>query len=207
MPPRHYRTRLRNISKPTTIFYSYQLPLQTKCIDDTFQTQLFNIIEVITQRLEISEITTQVNNLVNSISDRLELYKLLDTVETISISIVQNITDGIDIGIIKCRIDYLRTLISQIPEGSQEDYAQVGNLILGVLSMISDGIDNILVSQKIVDIKESVDVYTNSVTIINEIYSIICSIVQNITDGIDIGIIRCRIEYLNSLIGKLSECV
>ncbi len=206
MPPRHYRNRLRNPVKPI-IIQSYQNTVVPNLVKDSFQLQLFDIVEIITQRLEIAEITLQVTKLVDEISTPIQLNKLLDTVETISISIVQNITDGVDIGIIRCRIDYLRSLLSEIPDGSQEEYAQVGQLILGVLAMISDGIDHTLVNDKLMDIKSSVDVYANRFTVISEIQYIICSIVQNITDGIDIGIVRCRIDYLNSLIGKLPEGV
>jgi hypothetical protein len=206
MPPRHYRNRLRNPVKPI-IIQSYQNTVVTNLVKDSFQLQLFDIVEIITQRLEIAEITLQVTKLVDEISTPIELNKLLDTVETISISIVQNITDGVDIGIIRCRIDYLRSLLSEIPDGSQEEYAQVGQLILGVLAMISDGIDHTLVNDKLMDIKSSVDVYANRFTVISEIQYIICSIVQNITDGVDIGIIRCRIDYLTGLIGKLPEGV
>jgi hypothetical protein len=206
MPPRHYRNRLRNPVKPV-IIQSYQNTVVPNLVKDSFQLQLFDIVEIITQRLEIAEITLLVNKLVDTISTPIQLHKLLDTVESISIGIVQNISDGVDIGIIRCRIDYLRTLISEIPDGVQGDYAQVGGLILGVLSMLSDGIDQVLITQKLTDIKESVDVYANRFTVISEIQYIICSIVQNITDGVDIGIVRCRIDYLNSLIGKLPEGV
>jgi hypothetical protein len=208
MPPRHYRIKLRSnttIIQPTTyITYSKQT-IPSQCEEDTFQIQLFDIIEIITQRLEILEITNSVNHLVKTISAPEELHKLLDTVETTSISIVQNITDGVDIGIIKCRIEYIRTLISSIPDGSQNDYAQVGEFILGVLAMISDGIDTVIINDKLTSIKLAVDVYANCFSVISEIQYIICGIVQNITDGVDIGIIRCRIQYLNDLIAKLPE--
>ncbi len=205
MPPRHYRIKLRTnttIIQPC-IYTNYSV--QTECKEDTFQIQLFDIIEIITQRLEIIEITNSVNHLVKTISAPEELHKLLDTVETTSISIVQNITDGVDIGIIRCRIEYIRTLISDIPDGSQEDYAQVGDIILGILAMISDGIDTVIINDKLTSIKGTVDIYANRFTVISEIQYVICSIVQNITDGVDIGIIRCRIQYLNDLIGKLPE--
>ncbi len=209
MPPRHYRIKLRTatttIIQPTTYINYSKQPIQSQCEEDTFQLQIFDIVEIITQRLEIVEITNSVNRLVKTISSTEELHKLLDTVETTSISIVQNISDGVDIGIIKCRIEYLRTLISDIPDGSQEDYAQVGLLILNVLSMISDGIDSVIINDKLTSIKADVDIYANRFTVITEIQYVICSIVQNITDGVDIGIIRCRIQYLNDLITKLPD--
>jgi hypothetical protein len=211
MPSRHYRVRLRStsiqprfISKkgPSTILYENKF--QNEC-EDPFQLQLFSIVDVITQRLEITEITTQVNSLVKTLSTPEQLTKLLDTVENISIGIIQNLTDGVDIGIIRCRIDYLRTLIVDIPDEAQEEYCRVGELILGVLSMITEGIDQTIITDKITGIKTSVDVYANRFSVINEIQIVIYSIIQNITDGVDIGIIRCRIDYLTSLIGKLPE--
>ena len=206
MPPRHYRIKLRtNNPTPFTTYIHYNTSIPSQCNDDSFQNELFNILDIITQRLEIFEITTKVNNLVTTLSSPQQLHTLLDSVETISLSIVKNISDGVDIGIIKSRIEYLRTLIATIPDGSQDEYAQVGQLILTTLTMISDGIDNLIINDKLTSIKISADIYANRFNVINEIQYIICGIVKNISDGVDIGIIKSRIQYLNTLIAKLPE--
>lgn len=116
MPPRHYLRRLRNNSTPPIIIPQYSnIFKENTNNNDLIQTQLFDIIDIISQRLEINEITTRVNNIVNNLSTPKELCELIDIVETISLSIVQNISDGVDIGIITTRIEYLRNLIQKIP--------------------------------------------------------------------------------------------
>lgn len=206
MPPRHYKFKLRN-NKRRPLIDPITLIEYITINDDysDFQIKLFDIVDIITQRLEISEITTQVNGLIKSLSSIEDLRNLLDTVESTSISIIQNFADGTDIGIISCRISYLRTLIDTIPDGAHEEYAKIGLLILDILEMLTEGVDISNITNKIIDIqstlKNNVDIYDA----VDEIKTLICSIVQNIADGTDIGIITCRISYLRELIDKIPE--
>jgi hypothetical protein len=208
MPPRHYKFKLRNnkikrrpLIDPITLIEYFEINYEYS----DFQIKLFDIVDIITQRLEISEITTQINNLINSLSSAEELRNLLDIVESTSISIIQNFADGTDIGIISCRISYLRTLIDTIPDGAHEEYAKIGLLILDILEMLTEGADISNITNKIIDIqstlKPTVDIYDA----VDEIKTLICGIVQNIADGTDIGIITCRINYLRELIDKIPE--
>ena len=217
MPPRHYRFALRNNftsnrvividnSKIVQTNSEYIDPLPPDLEYSLFQNQLFDIVNTITQRLEINEITSSINILINSISSTVELQNVLDLIETTSISIVKNFSDGIDIGIIACRIEYLRKLISNIPDSvTQEDYEQLGALFLEVLGMITEGIDLTNLENKIKDIQS---IMYDSLTLYNaieEIRTVICSIVQNIADGVAIGIISCRVDYLRKLIQHLPQ--
>jgi hypothetical protein len=216
MPPRHYRYQLRNVRR--NIFVT-----QTNIIDTpldyesnvifsnskgfqftAFQEQLFNIVDVITQRLEINEIITQVNKLINSLSSAVELRNLFENIESTAISIIQNFADGIDIGIISTRVNYLRNVISNIPDGAaQEDYAVIGQLILDVLGMLTGGVDLASLQNQITDIQTTIQPDVTYYDNIEEIKTLICSIVQNIADGVDIGIITNRINYLRDLITNI----
>jgi hypothetical protein len=217
MPPRHYRFALRNSFTSNRVIVidntrnydtnsEYIVPLPQELEYSLFQNQLFEIVYIITQRLEINEITASINTLQKSISSTVQLQCALDIIETTSISIVKNFSDGIDIGIIACRIDYLRRLISNIPDSvTQEDYQQIGQLFLEVLGMITEGIDLSKLENKIKDIQS---IMYDSLTLYNaieEIRTVICSIVQNIADGVAIGIITCRVDYLRRLIHNLPQ--
>lgn len=210
MSSRRYRARLRNnrknklINSPTVIIQNIINPRQQEEYS-MFQLQLFEIVDIITQRLEISEITTQVNSLINSMSSIEDLRNLLDTIESTSISIIQNFADGTDIGIISCRISYLRTIIDNIPDGAHQEYARIGQLILDVLGMLTEGIDLSSITNKLADIESSIKSSVDFYDYVEEIKTLICSIVENIADGIDIGIISNRINYLQELISKIPQ--
>jgi len=216
MPPRHYRHQLRNVRRnifvrPNTIndglltYDNNVLFSSTQGFQFTsFQNQLFNIVDIITQRLEINEIITQVNLLLNSMSSALELRNLFETIESTAISIIQNFADGIDIGIISSRINYLRTVISNIPNGSsQEDYAVIGQLILDILGMLTEGVDLNTLQNMMTDLQSTIEPDVIYYDHIEEIKTLICSIVQNIADGVAIGIITNRINYLRDLITNI----
>jgi phage-related protein len=178
----------------------------TECQDGTnytIQTYLLDMIDIIGQRLEITEINKKAEYVISTLSSRLQLIQLLDNIESFTSSLLQNITDGVDSGIIARRIEYFRQLLAELPDDAQAEYSAIGGLILEVLSMISDGIDVTIVTKNITTIKDSLSDETAMMDIIDEIQTVFCSIIQNITDGVDSGIIGRRIEYVRQLISTI----
>lgn len=216
MPNRHYLRKKRKLPKsynikPTGIVlntgpqFSLRYTISSRDCDQNIiiQNYLLDMVDIIGQRLDISEISQRALYIMNTLTTPLQLFHLLDDVENMAYSIVHNISEGIDFNIICRRIDYLRELINKLPPNAQQDYASFGSIILDILQLITDGVDFSIVNQNIITIQSSLQKDASELQLINDIQDSFCSIVQNITDAVDITLITRRIDYIRTLILKL----
>lgn len=160
-------------------------------------------MDIIAQRVELSDISNQVNSITSTLSRKLQLYDILDNIEQTAYSIVQNITDGIDFGIVTTRIQYFRELLKALPEGAQDEYRLIGCSIIDIINLIAEGIDITVIGQNIASIKAETNGDVAALDAIDLVQDTICSIVQNMADGVDTSIIMQRIIYLRELIGRI----
>jgi len=112
MATRRYRRNLRNMSnirKPVTVYITNTIETKEKIL----QKYLLDIMDIIKIESNIAEITKRVNYVTNTLSSKIEIYKLIDEIELVSLSIVTNIGNNINKGIILNRIGYVRELISK----------------------------------------------------------------------------------------------
>lgn len=171
---------------------------------DKVQKLILNIIDMISTKMEINEIIIQTNAILNTLDPSIQMYDLLDNLQDTIFSIIHNITNFVDIRIINTRITYLYQLISELPCNIPSTYVDVGNLIIELLTFITNNIDIDLINKQFDAINNIINndvTYTNQMT---TVYETIISIVQNIIDRVDISIIKRRISYLQELIMQLN---
>lgn len=217
MPNKHYLRKKRKIPKtynikPTGLVvntgpqFSLRYTLSARDCDQNIiiQNYLLDMVDIIGQRLDITEINQRALYIMNTLTTPIALFNLLDDVEQLSYSIVENVTDGTDINIICRRIDYLRQLIDKLPPNAQKDYSSFGATIIEILNMITNGIDFSIVNQNLSTISTTLQKDARELQLINDIQDTFCSIIQNITDAVDISVIAQRISYVRTLIQRLT---
>lgn len=207
MPPSHYRRRILKVSNSPIALYIVRSSSTPK--DDnlnkellTFQKYICDIIELITTTLDIRAITLKVQEFMKIINTRQEYYDIIELIEENVLGVVCNVGNSVDIGIIRCRIDYIRELIDKIPDSQScvEYSPELSQQIFKLLDSLINGIDLNIFITNVKSFKNTVQADIDSIKFINEVENIILDIVSNIRDYVDIGIIRCRIQYLQEVI-------
>ena len=203
MATRRYRRNLRNTNGIIKRSVRGWIPNIIETNEKTLQKYLLEIMDVIQIESNIAEITKRVNYVTSTLSSKIEIYKLIDEIEIVSLSIVRNIGNNINKGIIANRIGYLRELITKLPEGAKEEYSKIGTSILNILTMITEGIGFNEIEKNLIGITSSLEEDVSLMNLIDTIQTTILSIIKNISNGTNIGIIKSRVEYLRSLIDQI----
>lgn len=210
MPPQHYRRRILKVSNSPIALYIVRSSSTKK--DDNlnkelliFQKYICDIIELITTTLDIKSITVKVQEFMKIINTKQEYYNIIDLIEENIVGVICNVGNSVDIGIIRCRIDYIRELIDNIPEHSCIEYnSDLSKQIFKLLDSLINGVDLTVFITNIKSFKNTVQADIDSIKFIDNVQNIILDIVSNIRDSVDIGIIRCRIQYLQEVIKEIS---
>ncbi len=173
------------------------------------QNDIYHILDSIALRIQIDDILQMTTSLYSIIKTRDDLFNLISQIEELSLSIVQNIADRIDLGIVLQRITYLKNLISQMDPTCCINYdGPIANMILDIFNLLSNAIDINTIQNNIQNVYNIIHK-----TIINEEYvreaeQITLGIVQNIADKIDLGIVLQRILYLQNIISRVdNDCI
>jgi hypothetical protein len=190
---------MSNIRNPVTLYTSNTIEAKEK----TLQKYLLDIMDIIKIESNITEITKRVNYVTNTLSSKIEIYKLIDEIESVSLSIVTNIGNNINKGIILNRIEYVREIISKLPENTKDQYSAIGTIVLNILNMITEGIGFKEIESNLIRITSLLEGDVELMKLITIIQSTIISIIQNIGNGTSKGIIESRVEYLRTLISQL----
>jgi hypothetical protein len=216
MPNRSYRRRVvqrpgynnsnyinRYILRTDTTYEINNNKINDDNIDTSeFEQYICDIIKNITNEMNMTVIRNKVEFINNKMASKKDVYDTLDLLEQYMMSIVDNINRGVSIGIIQCRIEYIRNILKDLP-CEYIDYDKFGPMILQLLNTVTGNLDIKSFITKINSFKTTLINDIEVIDQITEIEEIICSIIGNIKSGTSIGIIRCRIEYLQNLINDV----
>lgn len=155
------------------------------------QNNLTNIIALLQDFLNTESIKTQV-----------EYYNILDMIEENLVSTVMNIMEGTSTGVIKARIDYIRSLIAKLPMNPQYN-GVLPSIILELVDMIIGGVNLNTITENINDIKTYINEKYGVLDTLGQIQDNILGIICNIAEGTSSGIIAMRLENLKLLITDL----
>jgi hypothetical protein len=215
MPSRSYRRRV--IQRPgynnsnyinryilrTDTTYEVKNTINDDIIDTSeFEQYICDIIKNITNEMNMTVIRSKVEYINNKLASKKDVYDTLDVIEEYMMSLIDNIRYGIDINIIKCRIEYIRNILKDLP-CEYIDYDKFGPMLLQLLDTVTGNLDMKTFSTKISSFKSTLINDIEVIDKITEIEEMICSIITNIKNGLDIDIIRCRIIYLQNLINDV----
>jgi len=154
---------------------------------------------MIIQHNDFTLIISNLQRIIDSTQSIVDYYTILDTIEHNLLSTVLNISENINPGIIKIRIEYIRTYIDQLPPGCVK-ISPISDMILQVINSIINSVDFSQVIKNITDIQTTLTRTYGEMTYINHIHNIILSIICNISENTNSAIISERVKYLREII-------
>ncbi len=175
------------------------------------QQQILDIIEAVTIQMKFEDIFQMAVRLEEYIDKKVEITRILDNIEQTVTSIIGNVTQRIDLGIVIKRITYLRELIAKIAEADPTfEYSydnSVSTLLFDIIQCITDEFNPEKLKAVILDMQANMEAqcalfYENTELIktIRDCEPIIISIIENITNRVDLNLVLNRIYYLQELI-------
>lgn len=174
--------------------FSYEGPIQEALLDIiTMFGRMINIQEI---ALKIQEMHTTVTTNINSLD-------YIDQAEELIISIVENISSGIEYNIIVSRVEYLKEIISKIDDKCVFYNTCISDDIFILIDMIinKDSYENIIVFSR--KITTNLHDKLKCAETLKDVENIIISILENITNGVELSIVYTRVQYFTSLIETL----
>lgn len=196
MPSNKYRRDLRN---------NVIVPVGTsnKYTDYTIiQNYFYQVLDSITNHCDFISGVSLLQSIINNTQSTVDYYKLLDFIESNLMSVLQNITDNVNSNIIQTRINYIKTFIDQIPPDCIQ-LSPLSDMILVIVdSIIAINFSN--VTSNVTQLQTYTQKCANNNNNIYLIQENLLSIVDNIKCGINSNIIAQRVEYVQSIINKIS---
>lgn len=200
---RHHRKRTR-IAKHKYITRSIFQNI-TNDDDITFKKMelyYIDIIDSVANHIEIKKIIEETDSIIKMFSKKEEIFQIIDLIENNILSILGNLSHNVPIGIIQCRIDYLKGIIQTLPEG-YDDYGQFSCLIYDIIDLITKEFNYNVVIQNINTFHDKLQSNIFFLDNFIELRDTLFSIIENIQNGVPLGIIQCRIEHLKEMIAKV----
>lgn len=202
---RQHRKR-RGIEKHLFITkINFKILNEEKTTFSSMEKNFNNIISSVNNQLEIKKIIEETDLVISMFSEKEEIFKVLDIIETNILGILSNMIDNTPIGIIACRIDYIRKIIEQLPE-NYNDYGQFACMIYDIIDLITNEFDYKVILENINNFYDKLSKDNELLDEFSEIKDTVISIIENMTNGTPLNIIECRLEYLKKLISKV-DCI
>lgn len=171
---------------------------------DKIMAYFMNLIDTIIKQQTLTESISLLNQFINddTIKTQVEYYKIMEVIEMDLVSMVANISEGTNTGIIAMRIEYIKSLIDILPFNPQS-VGELSQLILQLIEEIIGGATLVKIAGNVNDIKTYINEKYGVVDELVVIQDMILSIICNIMDGVPSGIIASRISRLRELIAAL----
>lgn len=196
MPSTSYRRKLRTSTLIVPTIYNYESDLVV------IQQYFYKVLDMIIQQNDFKSTVSILQNIIQNTNHIVEYYKILDIIERDLLSVLINISDNTNTGIIRTRIEYIKTYIDKLPPTSIE-LSPVSEMVLQIIDLIT----NTSFAAVATNIKQ-IHTYINNTYLetqrINEIQDNILSIISNISSCTSHGIISERVKYLRQLISHIS---
>ena len=208
MPSSSYRRRLRE-HKTTNVYLSstiYDVDCVSSCDGvavNSKKTELeqkfYDILDMIINQNAFSDVISSLDSIKEFTGSLSEYCKKLDVVLDNLCGIIGNIGDSVGSSIIQNRIDYIRTLILDLPD-TCVDYRPLSDMIMNLIATITTTFDINTVTADVRDIHTFVDVNYDTVKMdtVKLIQETLIDIICNIEQGNNTAIIADRIQYVRT---------
>lgn len=199
---------LKYIVPPIIISIQNNNNFSGECEIDKIMNYFIYIIDNIINQNNLTDSISHLQTILNtdSIKTQVEYYKIMEIIENDLVSTVMNISDNINYGIIKCRIEYINKLIDTLPDNIR-CAETLPSMILQVIEDIIGGISLDTIITNINDITTYINDKYGVIDKFIDIQNNILSIIDNITEGIPSGIISMRSQTVKSMIDELTHLV
>jgi hypothetical protein len=204
-----YITKPSNLVPYVSSYYNFEDYVTQTAYDNTIlvtqndktilQQKFYDIIDMIIKQNEFTNIVTSLNSILEFTGPYSDYCRKLETVMENLCGVIANISDTVSVSIIQTRIEYIRSLIKELPEAC-EDYRPLSDMIMNLISVINSSFDMNEVTNNVNDVHQFVDtnfslIEINAARLIEDtLINIIC----NISQGNNTAIIASRIEYVRT---------
>lgn len=215
MPGTTYKRRLRNNRIGNTylnkFIYPDNTPFMLNNLNEDFsgkdqliriQNYFYKILDLIIQHNNFTTVLSALNQIIDSVKSYVDYYKIIDMIENDLLSIVLNISDSINPGLIKIRIECVKSYIDQLPPKCQ-NICTVPPMILELIDSITNNVNFSIVRNNISELQNFITEKYGKLEKYNLIQDNLLSIICNIGEGITTGIVETRVEYVRTLISQL----
>jgi hypothetical protein len=211
MPSKWYKRKLKTNERPNQI---HPIKVVNNSIISSngtltlnkIQDDVYKIIDSITLRMELDKVLVLATDFRDKIKTQKDALDLIEQIEGLVFSIIDNIACRIDLGIVKQRITYLKDLITKMnPVCCIEYEGPFADMILEIFTMLSKAIDIDVVKTSLESVYGTIHKSVLNDQYIREAERIMINIFDNIACRIDLGIITQRINYVLEIIKKVDD--
>jgi hypothetical protein len=168
--------------------------------DPAITNMVYDIIKSFVDKIDFSTIFKQVQIFYDTIKKHLANIGFIEQVEDLTLSVLKNISDGVELNIVTKRIEFIQETILQV----DENYICYNtNLAENLLRIVDLLINKVPFSDIILEIKEIQTIINTNlrlVEVIKESEGIVMGIIENVAEGKELSIIRLRVLYLQELL-------
>lgn len=182
----------------------------TCCIsyDGPIATTILEIIDMFSKLVSLDDICGHISSVHKILLDNIKNQQYIKTAEELLLSILQNISDNVYYGIIIRRVESFQELIKKIDENCIFYNPKYANEVLEIITLLSSPklfSDNIIesVCKKIEELHSDINRQIQCMEMIQESEELLCSILQNISDRVDLSIVLRRIDYFKENLAKI----
>jgi hypothetical protein len=165
----------------------------------------YTILDMIIRHESFADIIALIQSIIAQVQSRVDYYKVLDIIEHKLLSVVENISDSVSPSIVKARVEYIKTIIEQLPPECG-DLGPISTLILEIIDYIIGTVSFTPIQSNLNYIQEYITQKygrREDICKINTIQDTLLDIICNIGDGVAEGIIGNRVQYVRVLIEQL----
>lgn len=172
--------------------------------DPKITSMVYDIITSFVDKIDFSTIFKQVQVFYNTIKKHLANIGFIEQVEDLTLSVLQNISDGVELPIVIKRIEFIQETILQVDENYICYNTNLAENLLRIVDLI---INKVPFSDIILEIKAIQTIISTDlrlVEVIKESEGLVMGIIENITEGKEINIIKQRVLYLQDLLSSVT---
>ncbi len=206
MPGRYYRRRVRknvmNSYVPVYIEPQALVKRTGECDLVKVHEYFYYILDVIMEQFNYTEALAGLNDIVEAITSKIEYHNILEKIENNLLSVTENIINGASPHIIKCRIDYIKRYIDELPPSCQ-DLGPVSDMILQLIDYMITESDFNVIRNDINEVRSFLTETFPNIMVINEVQDKLLEIICNISERTNPKIIEMRLCYIQNLIKQI----
>jgi hypothetical protein len=180
----------------------------TCCVkhDGPIGQEILAILEEFGDKMDLLSIIGKMEILNTKLDNNIKGEKYIREAEEILVGVLTNICEGIDLGIVLKRVYYIQELVSLIDRTCIYYNANLGDKLIGLICMFSEGkFDLDAIQKEIIIVNDLIQKRMRCIILIEEAHALVNSIIQNVTDQVDLGIIMKRVTYLQELMNNAKK--
>ena len=171
--------------------------------DPEITNMVYDIIKSFIEKIDFTTIQTQIQGFHDIIQKHLANIGFIEQVEDLTLSVLKNISDRVEIPIVMKRIEFIQEIILKVDENYICYNTDLANNLLRVVDLITNKIPFSDIITEIQSIQTIINKDLRVVEIIKESEGLVMGIIQNISEGKELSVVQQRVLYLQGLLSSI----